>query len=232
MKEPLILLIETSGPICSVGIARGNKLLSLSEDHQGEHTRVLNDLIRNVLKQSDVTLKELDAIAVNEGPGSFTSLRIGVVAAKGMAYALEKPLLLIPGLKALATTAKDQIPDALYYLPLIDARRDEVYMAVYNSNLEGALVSPVAQILNNELQTRLNIGPGKCVIVGTGASKWEQFISNWPVSVAEVPLSASNLLKIAFDRWGQQDFDSVSEAKPFYLKEPNITVPKEKLISR
>lgn len=232
MKEPLILLIETSGPTCSIGISRGSELLSLSEDHQGEHTRVLNELIRHALKQADATLNELDAIAVNEGPGSFTSLRIGVVAAKGMAYALEKPLILIPGLKALATKAQEQIPDALYYLSLIDARRDEVYLAVYNSNLEEELVKPVAQILNNELQTRLNISAGKCVITGTGATKWEQFISNWPVSVAEVPLSAANLLKLAIERWGQQQFDSVSEAKPFYLKEPNITIPKEKLISR
>ena len=225
MKEPLILLIETSGPICSVGISRGTVLLGLAEDRHGEHTRVLNELIRKVLEQSQSSLED-------EGPGSFTSLRIGVVAAKGMAYALEKPLILVPGLKALATKAQEQFPEANYYLPLIDARRDEVYLAVYSKNLKEELIKPVAQILDNELNIRLNINGGNCVIVGSGAAKWANFISNWPVLMAEVAFSASNLLKLALTKWELEDFDSISDAKPFYLKEPNITIPKEKLISR
>jgi len=232
LKEPLILLIETSGPICSVGISRGTVLLGLAEDRHGEHTRVLNELIRKVLEQSQSSLEDLDAIAVNEGPGSFTSLRIGVVAAKGMAYALEKPLILVPGLKALATKAQEQFPEANYYLPLIDARRDEVYLAVYSKNLKEELIKPVAQILDNELNIRLNINGGNCVIVGSGAAKWANFISNWPVLMAEVAFSASNLLKLALTKCELEDFDSISDAKPFYLKEPNITIPKEKLISR
>lgn len=206
--------------------------MGLAEDRHGEHTRVLNELIRKVLEQSQSSLEDLDAIAVNEGPGSFTSLRIGVVAAKGMAYALEKPLILVPGLKALATKAQEQFPEANYYLPLIDARRDEVYLAVYSRNLKEELIKPVAQILDNELNIRLNINGGNCVIVGSGAAKWANFISNWPVLMAEVAFSASNLLKLALTKWELEDFDSISDAKPFYLKEPNITIPKEKLISR
>ena len=206
--------------------------MGLAEDRHGEHTRVLNELIRKVLEQSQSSLEDLDAIAVNEGPGSFTSLRIGVVAAKGMAYALEKPLILVPGLKALATKAQEQFPEANYYLPLIDARRDEVYLAVYSKNLKEELIKPVAQILDNELNVRLNINGGNCVIVGSGAAKWANFISNWPVLMAEVAFSASNLLKLALTKWELEDFDSISDAKPFYLKEPNITIPKEKLISR
>ncbi|HEX5625217.1 MAG TPA: tRNA (adenosine(37)-N6)-threonylcarbamoyltransferase complex dimerization subunit type 1 TsaB, partial [Saprospiraceae bacterium] len=128
--EPWILHIETSTKTTSIALSQGDRIAALAEDVAGDHTRVINDLIRQVLSEAGLRLDQLQAISVNEGPGSYTALRIGVVSAKGMAYALDLPLILVPGLRALAQLARTEKPGYHYYLPMLDARRDEVYLGV------------------------------------------------------------------------------------------------------
>lgn len=228
---PYILHIETSTKITSVALSDDTECIARADDFSGDHTVVLNDLIRMVLSKANCSLQQLDAIAVNEGPGSYTALRIGVVTAKGLSYALDKPLILVPGLKIIANAARDQLPRYSSYLSMVDARRDEVYLAVYNDQLE-EIRSPQSVILNGDLVNALGISSQPCVIAGTGAAKWFQYIDNWQVVQADVTPSAIQIIPLALNQFRASDFTQTALAKPFYLKLPNITSPKEKLITR
>lgn len=228
---PYILHIETSTKTCSVAVSKGADCIALAENFEGDHTVVLNALIRDVLAQSDLKLKAMDAIAVNEGPGSYTALRIGVVTAKGISYALDKSLIMVPGLKVIARAAKDIRPGFQYYASLIDARRDEVYMAVYDHQL-AQHAPPQSVKLNEELSPSLGITNHKVVIAGTGAEKWKQFITNWMPEIVILDPSARHMIPVALDMFMASEFTKTAIAKPFYLKLPNITTPKEKLITR
>jgi tRNA threonylcarbamoyladenosine biosynthesis protein TsaB len=228
---PYLLHIETSAKTCSVAISEGSTCLAHAEDYSGEHTRVLNNLIREVLAGCQMQLNQLDGIVVNEGPGSYTSLRIGVVAAKGLSYALDKPLILIPGLKTIASAARQKHPDYDYCLAMVDARRDEVYLAVYDHDLR-PVTSIESVLLNNELSDRLKLDSKKTIIAGSGAAKWNLFIQNWEPVQVEIEMLASNMIPLAIELYNSSQFTDCSLAQPFYLKLPNITTPKEKLITR
>ncbi|MBK8483181.1 MAG: tRNA (adenosine(37)-N6)-threonylcarbamoyltransferase complex dimerization subunit type 1 TsaB [Saprospiraceae bacterium] len=228
--KPIILNIETATKFCSVAVSKGDELISIYEDFNGDHTAVLNTLIRSSLKEADIDIQDLDAISVNEGPGSYTALRVGLVTAKGIAYALDKPLILISGLEALALACHGQYPGREFYLSMLDARRDDVYLSIYNANME-QIIPPQAVILNNELREIVQLHEFKCVIGGNGALKWNTYIQNWHVEIANVESSAKHLIPLSFKKYEHKIFSSVNLAKPFYLKEPNITVAKEKLIN-
>jgi len=226
-----ILHIETSTKICSVALSNGSECIALAEDFEGDHTAVLNELIRTVLNKANITLNQIHAIAVNKGPGSYTALRIGVVTAKGISYALDKPLILVSGFKMIARAARDLLPGFQYYLSMIDARRDEVYMAVYNEHLD-QLHPPESVILNNELSISLGLSHNPGVMAGTGALKWGQYIDNWQPELANLNISARHMIPLALEQFEAHDFTETELARPFYLKLPNITTPNEKLITR
>ncbi len=228
---PYILHIETSTKICSVALSDGMECIAVAEDSNGDHTLVLNDLIRAVMTKANIKLKQLHAISVNEGPGSYTALRIGVVTAKGISYALDKPLILVSGLKMIARAARDLMPGFQYYVSMIDARRDEVYMAVYNEDLVQSR-PPEAVILNNELLSSLGLTNNQCVITGNGALKWGQYIDNWQPKLVNLNISAIQMIPLAYEQFEANDFTKTELAIPFYLKLPNITTPNEKFITR
>jgi tRNA threonylcarbamoyladenosine biosynthesis protein TsaB len=211
-------------------LSNDSECIGLAEDFSRDHTVVLNDLIRSVLSQAKLSLEQLNAIAVNEGPGSYTALRIGVVTAKGLSYALDKPLILVPGLKIIANAAREQLPGYSIYLSMVDARRDEVYLSAYNDQLE-EILSPQSVILNGELVNTLGMPTQRCVIAGTGALKWSQYVDNWPVKQADLTPSARQIIPLSMIKYKASDFTETAQAKPFYLKLPNITTPKEKLIT-
>jgi tRNA threonylcarbamoyladenosine biosynthesis protein TsaB len=228
--KPRILHIETSTKTCSIAISSGLTCIAIAEDHQGEHTAVINSLIREVLKQAQMNLEDLDAISVNEGPGSFTALRIGVVTAKGISYALDKPLILCNGLKAIATEALNLFPEAGICLAMMDARRDEVYLAGYNRRLEEE-ISLDSRHLTDNLKDELKVTEHTVVICGNGAKKWKDFIENWRPEIADLELSARWMIPLVIEQFKVGNFTKTADAKPLYLKQPNITTPKEKLIS-
>ena len=137
---PLILNIETATEFCSVALARDGKLLSLRESQSGySHAENITVFISEVIREAGVSLNDLDAIAVSKGPGSYTGLRIGVSTAKGLCFALDKPLLAVYTLQALTVgffNSKFEIRNSkLFFCPMLDARRMEVYCAVYDSEL-------------------------------------------------------------------------------------------------
>ena len=167
----LILNIETSSTICSVCLAKDGVLVDYRQDKQGNsHARVLTVFIEELMKENNLALSDLDAIAVSAGPGSYTGLRIGTSVAKGLCYALNKPLIGVPTLAAMAGAmlikANDQFAT---YMPAIDARRMEIYTAVFDA--EGREILTTRAAIVDEHFTELVKPFGKLIVAGSGAEK-------------------------------------------------------------
>src|SRR6476661_4332435 len=144
----LILLLETATSVCSVAVAEDGKLLAIHEESEKNiHATHLTLFIENVMQQAGRSLSDLDAIAVSMGPGSYTGLRIGVSTAKGLCYAMDKPLIGINTLESMAAVIANS--STSLYVPMIDARRMEVYTAVYDADLKEILPTQ-AMILDEQ----------------------------------------------------------------------------------
>ena len=136
----LILNIETATPVCSVALGLEGELLGVRETADGRsHATHLTIFIEELLAQHDRKLQDLDAIAVSKGPGSYTGLRIGVSTAKGLCFALGKPLLSVETLKSMANSFNDKVEMDVLLCPMLDARRMEVYTAVFREDLQEEL---------------------------------------------------------------------------------------------
>jgi tRNA threonylcarbamoyladenosine biosynthesis protein TsaB len=225
-----ILHIDTSSKNCSVAISEDSRPIASEIEQDADHTRVLNGMIRKALTKSGFKLNQMDAISVNEGPGSFTALRIGVVTAKGICFSLDKPLILIPGLKMIASAAKRQFPGYDQYISMIDARRDEVYLSSFNDRLE-TLISPVSVILDDSVCNWLEIVRKETILAGSGVLKWGDYIQNCSGICYTAEMTALDMIPLALEMFNKSDFTELGPAKPFYLKPPNITMAKDKFIS-
>lgn len=218
---PSILCIETSTTVCSVAFGNENGLIVHKEENAGyTHAENLHVFIDEVIKESGLSRKDIDAVAVGKGPGSYTGLRIGVSAAKGIAYALNIPLISMNTLMNLCVGAKKQIQDKEIILcPMLDARRMEVYTALYNQLLE-ELASTNALIITNESLDEL-CSKGNIVLFGDGANKCTELIKeNSKISLLEniIP-SALNMIEYSIDQYSKKQFEDVAYFEPFYLKE-------------
>ncbi len=223
----MILNIESSTGICSVCISQGAEMISFQQaENEYEHSRILTTLIDDCLKDQGLSLKDIDAVAVSSGPGSYTSLRVGISTAKGICYALEKPLLSIDTLQSLALSAKNEldIDDALY-CSMIDARRMEVYCRIFDQ--ENNPINSAAAIVIEENSFDDLIDKGKKIIFcGNGAEKCRSILSSDFSIFHPSQCSASSLPAISNKLYGEKRFQDVAYCTPFYLKPPNITVPK------
>lgn len=212
-----ILCLETSTTNCSVSLANEHGLISCIEDYDNQysHAERLHGFIDKILKQSDLEMSDLNAIAVSKGPGSYTGLRIGVSAAKGLCYALEIPLIAIPTLQSLAmqVSTKDGV-----IIPMLDARRMEVYAAVF-SNTFNEIRETMAEILEEtSFETYLN--KGKVYFVGNGVEKFSKICSHQNAVFIEKKLpSAKEMAILSYNKFLQQDFEDVSYFDPYYLKD-------------
>jgi tRNA threonylcarbamoyladenosine biosynthesis protein TsaB len=233
MKEQaLILLIESSTRTCSIGISRGSQLLASTESEIGnDHAAQITNYIASVLKAAEVRLDDLDALAVSIGPGSYTGLRIGLSTAKGLCYALNKPLIGVPTLEAFAwhCRAAGQEPAAgEVILSLMDARRMEVFAALYNNDLK-EIEEAHAVILVAGLFQELDKYPA-VHITGDGALKARELFAdrkNW-VWHTDFRASAALLALPASRRYSDSDFLDLAYSVPFYLKEYIAAAPKVK----
>lgn len=212
-----ILSIETSTFICSVAVHNCGELLSLREiSESGAHAERLMQLIVDAVKEAGLDLEDLDAIAVSEGPGSYTGLRIGVSTAKGLAFGLGKPLISINTLKALASGVAVE-KDALI-ISLLDARRMEVYREVFDSSLRtvAGLDAEILEIgaFQNYLEDH------KVYFVGDALDKVKSVVeSEQAFFLTELTISAAHLGKLAFDKFKEADFADIAYFVPNYLKE-------------
>lgn len=214
-----ILNIESSTTNCSVSLANNGELISIRElnEKNYSHSTKLHSFIEEVLKNSNITVNKLSAIAVSSGPGSYTGLRIGVSAAKGLCYALQIPLISVPTLKVLARQLNIQREDLI--IPVMDARRDEVYSAVYNSEYE--LVRNIfPEIIDSESFIEL-AKENKLYFIGNGQEKCERLIrknSNLIFSNYDTFPSSKEMVLISYEKFKKSKFEDVAYFEPDYLK--------------
>lgn len=218
-----ILCIETSTTVCSVCIASEEKVLALRETNNGyTHAENLHVFIDELVKESGVTLKQLSAVAVSKGPGSYTGLRIGVSAAKGFCYALTIPLIGIDTLQAMtAAVARED----MYYVPMLDARRMEVYCAAYDRALSMRLAVQALVLDENSIKSFVLDKP--VCFFGNGMPKARTLLQTLPQAGFEegVEPSSKYLAPLAHKAFAQKQFESLALFEPFYLKDFLIRKP-------
>jgi len=221
-----ILNIETTTTNCSVSLSSEGETLVLKEDYNNNysHAERLHNYIDDVVKKAKITLKDLNAISVSKGPGSYTGLRIGVSAVKGLCFALDKPLISIATLEALAHQVN--IEDGVI-VAMLDARRMEVYSAIFDSNYKQVRETE-AQILNIESFGEY-LEQGKVYFIGNGVSKTKELISHSNAVFIENKLpSANELSALAFNKFKLNDIEDVAYFEPYYLKDFIALKPKVK----
>lgn len=226
-----ILALETSSKICSAALFRNEILLyKMEEDGGYSHAEKLAAFIDEVLKKSKISFKELSAVAVSKGPGSYTGLRIGASTAKGICYALQIPLISVPTLQSMAYLLKksEAVGNALI-CPMIDARRMEVYTAIFNSDLKFVKQTSAEIITGNFLRTVLE----KSVIYfcGDGSLKAKKILrgnKNAIFSMSGMP-SAEGVGALAFKKYQLSQFEDVAYFEPCYLKDFIAGKPKKLL---
>lgn len=223
----LILSIETATEVCSVALAKDGKLVDCKESFTA-NSHALNSgiFVQTLLQENHISSRELDAIAVSEGPGSYTGLRIGVSLAKGLCFGLQIPLIAIKSLKALSYGAREEYGQYPVYIPMIDARRMEVYAALYDDKLnEIKAVEPL--ILSEE--SFKDQAFEKAIIFGDGAKKCKDFIQDERIEIYTKELfSAKNMIQLAEEKFLAGKFEDVAYFDPFYLKEFQAKVSKIK----
>lgn len=216
----LLLNIETATTLCSVAVSDGEEILAIKEIDEGyTHAENLHVFIETVLKEAGISPRQLNAVAVGKGPGSYTGLRIGVSAAKGLAYALNIPLIAVNTLETMAySVAKDVETDALF-CPMLDARRMEVYCGVYDNNLKHIKETSAQIVEESNLHYFRFDKP--VYFFGDGMPKCKELLNTLPnpVFIEPVKPSAAFLANLASRRYKENNFESVAYFEPFYLKD-------------
>lgn len=220
-----ILNIETATKNCSVSLAKNGKTIVLKELNSGEysHAEKLHEFIKQVVDEAGIELEELKAVAVSKGPGSYTGLRIGVSAAKGLCFALDIPLISVNTLQVLALSIS--ISEGVV-IPLLDARRMEVYSAVFNSENESLREVKAEIISEDSFKEYLN--KQKVYFVGDGVEKCKGIITHKNAIFIDDKLPSANEMSIlSFEKLKNKNFEDVAYFEPYYLKEFVAIKPKK-----
>lgn len=213
----LILNIETASKNCSVSISKDGNIIALKEINEGGYTHAenLHHFIEEVLKISNINLHKIDAVAVSKGPGSYTGLRIGVSAAKGICYAIDKPLISVDTLRVLASQLTIENG---FIIPLLDARRLEVYSSIFNIHHQ-EIRKTEAEILN-ETSFKNYLDVGKVYFLGDGADKFKSMISHHNAIFIDNKFPSANEMGIlSEEKFNKNEFENVAYFEPFYLKD-------------
>ena len=216
----MLLCIETSGKNCSVALFEGLQLVCIREVHteQFSHSENLHVFIEQVLKESNLQPKAIKAIAISAGPGSYTGLRIGVATAKGLCYGWDIPLIALPTLRILAEQVTYEFTDIEYIIPMIDARRMEVFTAVYSHDFSPILGERAEILTESTFDTYLN--KGKTIFLGDGITKFQAICKHKNAYFWENKFpSAKQMGRLALEKYQAQAFEDIAYFEPFYLKE-------------
>ena len=229
-----IILIETSTALCSVALTEDGAVTAYRESSAPKaHASLTAVFIQELLSERELTLADCDAVCVSMGPGSYTGLRVGVSTAKGLCFGSGKPLLAVGTLDTLVAQATDVIPGEgeespgyRFIIPMVDARRMEVYTAVFENGRQITETAP-AIIDENSFAEYLEQGP--CLFIGDGAGKCADVIKHPDATFCQCWPKASAMLEPALAAYKEKRFEDVAYFEPFYLKEFVATVSKKKL---
>lgn len=228
-----ILLLETATDSCSVALTDGTETIAEKYINQPKaHASLLAKYIEEILQENNLTIASCSAVAVSKGPGSYTGLRVGVSCAKGLCYGAEIPLISVC---TLATIAQMAIDNKLYtqegdflIIPMIDARRMEVYTANFNS--KGEQLTPVEAKILDENSYSQELAAGPVLFTGNGAEKFRELVGNNPNAFfAPQQPHASGMRIIANDKLQKDEVEDIAYFEPFYLKDFVAGKPKKLL---
>jgi len=223
----VILHIETTTEVCSSLLSRDSKILIEKKSLKPlSHSTQLPIFLQEIMDFARQNNFMPQAVAVSAGPGSYTGLRIGVSSAKGLCYGLNIPLIAIDTLKVIANAAKKMTNEKVWFCPMIDARRMEVYTALFDENLQNILPTEAKIIDENFLQNELE--KAKIVFCGNGSKKCKEIIDHKNAIFFDsvFPLSI-NMIADAENRFAEQKFENTAYFEPFYVKEFMATEPKK-----
>ena len=223
----VILNLETSSTNCSVCVAKDGVILSMKELNSANysHAEKLHIFIEEVMQEASLKMEDLEAVAVSKGPGSYTGLRIGVSAAKGLCYALGIPLISVSTLKSMASQVKIIEDEVL--IPVLDARRMEVYSSVFDAELNEVRETKAEIIDEHSFQEYINTK--HIHFLGSGAEKIKELFPLESITYhCEVVPSAKEMASISSDKFNESDFEDVAYFEPYYLKDFVMQTKKAK----
>jgi tRNA threonylcarbamoyladenosine biosynthesis protein TsaB len=222
----VILNIDTALDIACISLAENGKLLqSAMNESQKDHAIWIHNAISKLMEESELALRNLDAIGVSIGPGSYTGLRIGLSTAKGLCYALKIPLITINTLKMMTVSAikevemstPDLLAETLLFCPMIDARRMEVFTAVYDLDLK-EVIKPHARILDKNSFEDILMRQ-KILFWGNGSLKFQKVCQNSHAIFKKMPLNTLALATLTYKSFIGSNFADLAYTEPLYLKE-------------
>lgn len=220
-----ILHIDSTTKVCSVALSKEEQLIELVElDSDGlAHSEKLHLFIEECLQKANIRPSNLSAVAVSKGPGSYTGLRIGISAAKGLCYGLNIPLIAIDTLLAMANSVKSSVEENAVLVPMIDARRIEVFCSIHQS---GKVITPVhSRILDEEPFDEVT--SEKVYYFGDGAQKAQEYLNPKWTYLPEPKTSAQNLIPLAWEKFNHKEFEDVAYFEPYYHKDFKAGKPKK-----
>ncbi len=219
---PLLLHIDTATEHASICLSQDEKVVGLEESSdQKNHASFVQTAIQKLLDRSGFVLSAVDAISVSAGPGSYTGLRVGLASAKGICYALNKPLILLHTLQVLAQSVKEKaalLGEKTVICPMIDARRMEVFTAMYNSDLAEKQAAHALILTESSFADELK--SAQVLFCGSGQAKCRQVLT--PAAGAhftDQQHTAADMVPLALQKFQQQQFADLAYSEPFYVKE-------------
>jgi tRNA threonylcarbamoyladenosine biosynthesis protein TsaB len=235
-----LLHIETATQVCSVALSADGVVTHIRESNEkNSHSATITVFIEEVMKRAGLQFSALDAIAVSMGPGSYTGLRIGVSTAKGICFALDKPLIAVSTLQSMAAGVKkgtESLPPGTESLPvllcpMIDARRMEVYNALYNTELN--IYRAIRAEIIQESSFEKELEQYQVWFFGNGADKCKPVLGNHPHArfIEDFNLSSAFMVGLAEEKFKKSEFDDVVYFEPYYLKDFIPGIPKVKGLS-
>lgn len=225
---PKLLHIDTTGEEAFIGLSFDNKIIAEVKNTETQnHAGFVQTTIQAICKDHAFDLSQLDGIVVTLGPGSYTGMRVGLASAKGIAYALDKPLIGLSSLALLAKAGKKQITNtgvSYKLFCMIDARRMEVFGAIYDQD-ENALTSEEAIILNKDYLLDLS-KESTLYCIGSGAAKASQLVEDMHLQLLDKHYGVEEMVQLGLKKWHSSQFEDLAYVGPTYIKEFYSIPPK------
>lgn len=212
----LILNIDTALTTASICLAQDEEIVQLAiNDKQKDHAAWLHSTIADLLLQNNFSIHQLDAVGVSIGPGSYTGLRVGLAAAKGLCFAQNIPLLAVSTLQMIAYAVKEEAAHLI--CPMIDARRMEVFTALYDKSMKEKTAAHALIVDENSFSSLLDAD--KILFCGSGSKKLQSLITNSNADFSNTSSNASHLAQLAFTHFRKKEFVDLAYSEPLYIKE-------------